>query len=173
MQYRFKTTRASPHRIQVFVDRIEQLFNSMDPSPFPDKDLDEDAEEFIVSWVQEFPTNDPISLVIQVNQLPARGDVQESVQTAIHNYFAYRMKLKGFELRRLLKQGRTSLFIGLAFLSACLLISHMLVRQWPGTWSDLVQESLTIGGGSQCGDRWKFFFMNGGQSDAVDGSTKK
>jgi len=117
-----------------------------DPSPFPDKDLDEDAEEFIVSWVQEFPTNDPISLVIQVNQLPARGDVQESVQTAIHNYFAYRMKLKGFELRRLLKQGRMSLFIGLAFLSACLLISHMLVRQWPGTWSDLVQESLTIGG---------------------------
>ena len=146
MQYRFKTRRASPHRIQVFVDRIEQLFNSMDPSPFPDKDLDEDAEEFIVSWVQEFPTNDPISLVIQVNQLPARGDVQESVQTAIRNYFAYRMKLKGFELRRLLKQGRTSLFIGLAFLTVCLLISHMLVRQWPGTWSDLVQESLTIGG---------------------------
>ena len=29
MQFRFKTTRASPHRIQVFVDRIEQLFNSM------------------------------------------------------------------------------------------------------------------------------------------------
>jgi hypothetical protein len=22
----------------------------------------------------------------------------------------------------------------------------MLVRQWPGTWSDLAQESLTIGG---------------------------
>src|SRR6516162_6005521 len=146
MQFRFKIRRASPHGIQVFVDRIEQLFNSMDPSPFPDKDLDEDAEEFIVSWVEEFPTNDPISLVIQVNQLPARSDVQESVQTAIRNYFAYRMKLKGFELRRLLKQGRTSLFIGLAFLSACLLISHMLVRQWPGTWSDLVQESLTIGG---------------------------
>ena len=118
----------------------------MDPSPFPDKDLDDDAEEFVVSWAQEFPPNDPISLVIQVNQLPARSDVQESVQTAVHNYFAYRTKLKRFELRRLLKRGRTSLFIGLVFLSACLLISHLLVRQWPGTLSDLVQESLTIGG---------------------------
>jgi hypothetical protein len=88
MQHRFKTRRAAPHRIEVFVDRIEQLFNSMDPSPFPDKDLDEDAEEFIISWVQEFPANDPISLAIQVNQLPARGDAQESVQTAIRNYFA-------------------------------------------------------------------------------------
>src|SRR5262249_17957794 len=162
MQHRFRARRAPPHRIEVFVDRIEQLFNSMDPSPFPDKDLDEDAEECIVSWVQEFPTNDPISLVVQVNQLAARGDVQESVQTAIRNYFAYRMKLKRFELRRLLKQGRTSLLIGLAFLSACLLISHMLVRQWPGTWSDLAQESLTIGG---WGAMWRpmenFFFLWG------------
>src|SRR6516162_8007431 len=104
MQHRFKTRRASPHRIQVFVDRIEQLFNSMDPSPFPDRDLDDDAEEFIVSWAQEFPQNDSLSLVIQVNQLPASANAQEAVQTAIHNYFAYRMKLKHFELRRLLKR---------------------------------------------------------------------
>ena len=146
MQHRFKTRHTPHHRIEVFVDRIEQLFNSMDPSPFPDKDLDDDAEEFIVSWAQEFPTNDPISLVIQVNQLPASADAQEAVQRAVHNYFAYRMKLKRFELRRLLKRGRTSLLIGLAFLSACLLISNMFVRQWPGTLSLLARESLTIGG---------------------------
>ena len=146
MEHRFRATRASPHRIEVFVDRIEQLFNSMDPSPFPDKDLDDDAEEFIVSWAQEFPQKDPISLVVRVNQLPVGGAAQESVQTAVHNYFAYRTKLKRFELRRLLKRGRTSLFIGLAFLSACLLTSQMLVRQWPGTISILVRESLTIGG---------------------------
>jgi len=144
MQHRFKTSRTPPHRIEVFVDRIEQLFNSMDPSPFPDKDLDDDAEEFIVSWAQEFPQNDPLSLAIQVNQLPASANAQETVQTAVHNYFAYRMKLKHFELRRLLKRGRTSLLIGLAFLSACLLTSQMLVRRCPGTLSILVRESLTI-----------------------------
>ena len=37
------------HRIEIYLDRIEQLFNSMDPSPFHEKDLDRDAEEFIVS----------------------------------------------------------------------------------------------------------------------------
>ena len=29
----------------------------MDPSPFIEKDLDDDAEEFIVSWAQEFSPN--------------------------------------------------------------------------------------------------------------------
>jgi hypothetical protein len=27
----------------------------MDPSPFHERDLDDDAEEFIVGWAQEFP----------------------------------------------------------------------------------------------------------------------
>jgi hypothetical protein len=43
-----KSRKRPLHRIEVFVDRIEQLFNSMDPSPFHERDLDDDAEEFIV-----------------------------------------------------------------------------------------------------------------------------
>jgi hypothetical protein len=48
----------------------------MDPSPFQERDLDHDAEEFIVDWVREFPRRDPVSLVIHVNQTPARPDAQ-------------------------------------------------------------------------------------------------
>ena len=36
-------------RIQLRLRELAQLFNSMDPSPFLDRDLDADAEEFIVS----------------------------------------------------------------------------------------------------------------------------
>ena len=118
----------------------------MDPSPFVEKDLDNDAEEFIVSWAQEFPSRDPVSLLIYVNHLPAHGDAQRLVETAIHNYFAYRAKLKRFELRHLLKEGRISLIIGLVFLGACLLTSHLLLRQQPGTLSIIGRESLTIAG---------------------------
>jgi hypothetical protein len=71
------------HRIEVFVDRVEQLFNSMDPSPFHERDLDDDTEEFIVSWAQEFPCRDLVSLVIHVNQFPAPGDTQHLVETAV------------------------------------------------------------------------------------------
>jgi len=53
--------------------------------------LDDDAEEFIVSCAQEFPHRDPVSLVIQVNQIPA-PDAQHLVEAAVHRYFAYRAK---------------------------------------------------------------------------------
>jgi hypothetical protein len=133
------------HRIQVFVDRIEQLFNSMDPSPFQERDLDDDAEEFIVSWAQEFPRRDQVSLVIHVNQFPVQPDAQHLVEAAVHHYFAYRAKLKRLELRHLLNQGRTSLIIGLAFLAACMLASQLLRRQ-PGTLSIVLREGLIIAG---------------------------
>ena len=118
----------------------------MDPSPFHEKDLDDKAEEFIVSWAQEFPRRDPVSLVIHVNQLPAHGDVQHLVETAVHNYFAYRAKLNRLEFRHLLKQGRINLIIGLIFLGACLLTSELLLRQEPGSLSIIARESLIIAG---------------------------
>jgi hypothetical protein len=133
------------HRIEVFVDRIEQLFNSMDPSPFHERDLDDDAEEFIVGWAREFPRRDPVSLVVHVNQLPPHGDVQHLLETAVHNYFAYRAKLNRLEFSHLLKQGRTTLIIGLAFLSACLITSQLLRRQ-AGTLPIVLREGLIIAG---------------------------
>jgi hypothetical protein len=39
--------------IEVHVRELNQLFNSMDPSPFLDKDLDVDAAEFITGWARE------------------------------------------------------------------------------------------------------------------------
>jgi len=62
------TDRAHPHTISLKLRDTNQLFNSMDPSPFIEKDLDDDAEEFIVSWAQEFPPNAPIKLRIHLGQ---------------------------------------------------------------------------------------------------------
>jgi hypothetical protein len=61
------------HYIRLRLRDINQLFNSMDPSPFIEKDLDDDAEEFIVSWAREFPSNDPIALRIYLDQEPLQS----------------------------------------------------------------------------------------------------
>ena len=118
----------------------------MDPSPFHERDLDDDAEEFIVSWAQEFPRRDPVSLVIHVNQIPAQRDAQHLVESAVHHYFAYRAKLKMLELRHLLKVGRTSLLIGLVFLGTCLLTSELLRRQEPRSLLMVARQGLIIAG---------------------------
>lgn len=133
------------HSIKLNLRDISQLFNSMDPSPFIEKDLDDDAEEFIVSWAQEFSIDDPVKLRVYLEQWPAE-DPKELIRTAVHNHFAYRARLTDLEFRRLLKQGRTSLFIGLAFLAACLLISKVFLGSETGTWAAVLRESLTIAG---------------------------
>jgi hypothetical protein len=146
MIHSFKVRKRAPHRIEIFVDRIEQLFNSMDPSPFHEKDLDHDAEEFIVSWAKEYPRTDPLTLIVHANQAADAAASQELVEKAVRNYFAYRGKLNRLEFKHLLKQGRTSLVIGLLFLAMCLLLSELMFHQRPGTFSSLMRESLTIAG---------------------------
>jgi hypothetical protein len=137
--------RGHPHTISLKLRDMSQLFNSMDPSPFIEKDLDDDAEEFIVSWAQEFSPDAPVKLRIHLDQWPAE-DPKELIRMAVHNHFTHRAKITNLEFKRLLKQGRTSLFIGLLFLAACLLLSKMLLGREVGTWAAVVRESLTIAG---------------------------
>jgi len=140
-----RTDRGHPHTISVKLHDMSQLFNSMDPSPFIEKDLDDDAEEFIVSWAQEFSPDAPIKLRVHLDQWPAE-DPKELIRTAVHNHFAHRAKITDLEFKRLLKQGRTTLFIGLLFLAACLLLSKVLLDREAGTWAAVIRESLTIAG---------------------------
>jgi hypothetical protein len=42
-----------PRLIEIRIREVKQLFNSMDPSPFNERDLDRDADEYIVNWAHE------------------------------------------------------------------------------------------------------------------------
>jgi WD40 repeat protein len=43
----------APHAIQIKVDEVSQLFNTLDPFPFRERDLDKNAEDFIFSSDEE------------------------------------------------------------------------------------------------------------------------
>ena len=146
--FRIKTAkkdRSELRYISLKVRDINQLFNSMDPSPFVEKDLDDDAEEFIVSWAKEFPPDAPICLRVYLEQWPAE-DPKQLITTAVHNHFSHRANITELEFRSLMKQGRTSLLIGLLFLSICLLLSKALSGHQVDTWAAVARESLTIAG---------------------------
>ena len=133
------------HTIRLKLRDVHQLFNSMDPSPFIEKDLDDDAEEFIVGWAREFPPDAPVKLHVQLEQWPA-DEPRELIREAVHHHFAHRAELTDLEFSALLKQGRVSLFIGISCLAACLGISRLLSSSEAGTWTSIVRESLTIAG---------------------------
>ena len=133
------------HSISVKLKDLSQLFNSMDPSPFLEKDLDDDAEDFIVGWAREFPPDEPLKLRIHLEHWPA-ANPEAMIQQAIHNHFAHRAELTNLEFRALMKQGRVSLAIGLSSLAICLAISKALVGAETGTWQSILREGLTIAG---------------------------
>ena len=138
-------TGAKPRLIEVELEQANQLFNSMDPSPFVARDLDRDAEEFIVNWAQEYSPGEPVTLRIHLARWPT-DDPSQLMTEAVHNFFAYRAKLNRLAFRRLMQQGRTSLFIGLVFLAACFLIVQLLLVRLSSPWAVILRESLTIAG---------------------------
>jgi hypothetical protein len=77
-------------KVEISLGQLGQLFNSFDPSPFHERDLDQDAEEYIVGSAEEIAHQRPLYLVIHlpVDQLPKTGT--GDLSDAIHNYFAYR-----------------------------------------------------------------------------------
>lgn len=124
---------------------VAQLFNSMDPSPFNEKDLDREADEYIVSWAREFAPGDPLALRVHVQRWP-EPDPTPLITDAIRHYYAYRAEISDLEFRRVMREGRLTLFIGLSFLGACLLATGVLIPSGASAWSGYVRESLTIVG---------------------------
>ena len=137
----------TPGRIEISLRQIQQLFNSLDPSPFDDRDLDTHAESYLVGWAQELPPDAQLSLTLHLAEPPSATQSPQWIEDAIHRYFAERERLKQMELRDLLRQGRASLGIGLAFLALCLLLSRWLLGVAPeGVLTSLLRETFLVAG---------------------------
>ncbi len=133
------------NRIEVRLRELSQLFNSMDPSPFIDRDLDAAAEEFIVSWARELSHKLELELVIHLATLPAPDRVAGTGE-AVRHYFASRAEMKHRELRLLLRRGRSSLLIGLLFLAVCFGLGEVVQQAPLGAWNEFVALGLHIAG---------------------------
>ena len=133
--------------IEVHVAELSQLFNSIDPSPFHDKDLDDDAEEFIVSWAKEVGPDKPLGLLVHLDKPSVLADAGQIVRSAVHSFFSGRSDASRRRLRDLFRTGRKSLLIGLVFLGSSIVAGNWIVGALPhSTFAQLVRESLLIGG---------------------------
>ena len=164
------------HRIEIKLHDINQLFNTMDPSPFHEKDLDADAEEFIVSWAQEFPLRDPLAMTIHVSQHDAAQQSDLLIEQAVQHYFLYRADLARLEFRRLLRDGRLSLLIGLVFLTVCLAAAQLISKNSP--WIRCVRWVAKACGDSGMGGNVAAtsnftIFMTGGRCAGAGRSSRK
>jgi hypothetical protein len=110
--------------IQVKVDEVAQLFNTLDPMPFRERDLDDGAEQFIVDWARELPRGQPIQIVIYARDAHSHKFTPAQVGESLHGYFDYRAKVLTKELKELFRIGRMSFAIGLMILALGMMLSR-------------------------------------------------
>jgi hypothetical protein len=129
--------------IELRLNNVGQLFNTMDPSPFHERDLDHDAEEFILSWAREHEKDSDLRIRVVLRQ-PEDPAAAQLVRESIQHYFGYRARIARRDLGELFREGRTALLIGLIFLGVTLVLRDLIPSG--RNLGDFIREGLTICG---------------------------
>ena len=140
-----QNTKERPGTIELRVEEISQLFDTLDPFPFRERDLDKDAEAFIVGWARELPRKEPLRLVVHLPKSEADTHQANELGEAMKRYFASRADAARLELKELFRVGRRSLYTGVCVLAACLLLGQVVAgKLGTGYAGRFVEESLII-----------------------------
>ncbi len=127
--------------IDVRVGDVRQLFHSMDPAPFRERDLDPKAEEFIVESALALSRTVPLRLTVRISDTTSKPEDLAALPQAVHEYFARRSASTRVNLRRLLRSGFWSLLIGVSFVAVVNLVGDWLGQLAGGVF----HESVVIG----------------------------
>jgi hypothetical protein len=133
--------------LRVSVGEIRQLFDSLDPSPFRERDLDPVAAEYIVESAREAPADAPLCLIVQLGREPVGEQAASTLRVAVDEHFSRCAATSRRQLRELFRTGRISLLIGLAVLGGAIALGEFLgglIRSENTAY--LLKESLIIGG---------------------------
>lgn len=132
-----------------------QLFDERDPSPFRERDLDDDAASYIHGSFRDLRDHRvakrPIHLAIYFETLGDFQDRPEVIVDAIHSFFRFQADNKRRELRDIFRQGVFALIIGVSFLFVCTSLAQALktadtTTYANGRWMPMLFEGLSIMG---------------------------
>jgi hypothetical protein len=129
--------------IELRVEQIAQLFHTLDPFPFRERDLDQEVEEYIVGWAREMSPQHPFKIVVHVPE--SQTKLTHDLQEALRHYFQSRAAVLQGDLNELFRIGRRSLAIGVSILLACLFVAHFAAGYLAeAPFSQVIKESLLI-----------------------------
>jgi hypothetical protein len=130
--------------IEITLSSVMQLFNSFDPAPFHEKELDSAAEHYIVDTVKDFPKKTQFKIIIYLPPEVAGSERAQMIPQAIHNHFEYRMLVQDRKFRLRFRHGRATLLIGLTFLAIALVARQEVSRMANLFFAQLLADALLI-----------------------------
>jgi hypothetical protein len=131
--------------IEIRLNTVGQLFNSFDPSPFQARDLDDNAEEFIVGWAREFSASEKLRILVHLPKEQCETKDAKTLASAVAQHFDYRADVMKRELSELFRSGRRYLLVGLSIFAACHLLAEFVRNAFPqNTFAEGVEQGLII-----------------------------
>src|SRR3954464_11265452 len=70
--------------IEVHVGELKQLFNSIDPSPFRERDLDPSTEGFIGGWAREAGREARLALLVHLDRPAGLPQEPAALRDTVH-----------------------------------------------------------------------------------------
>src|SRR5271165_654354 len=133
--------------IELHLRAVSQLFRTDDPFPFRDSDLAREAEDYLAGRAKEVSKREPIRIIIYLESGEYARHVEADVAAKIGAGFEHLADAEANDIRELFRTGRRALLIGLAVLSACLLLAVRTAAAFgEGPVSSIVHESAVIFG---------------------------
>jgi len=144
-EFEFSKSKDVAPPIEIKLKKINQLFNSFDPSPFLDKELDDDAVEYIVSYALEYAkSNQKMIIYVPSNHKSKMSEIE--IRRSIHNFFEYKRDLAEKRIKLKFREGQLSLIVGISFLVTCILVGEYVSTLAKNTLTYIITEGLLIGG---------------------------
>lgn len=134
-------SRTPPRQIEIRLQRLEQLVDSLDPSPFHEQALDRHAEAYLIDCVGEHPAEAELQILVHAPEPLCRRHAD--IAAAIHAHFRL---LHAQALRRHLRRRRTARFaivLGLSVLVGALALRGLL-SAGGGPVAEVLGEGLLI-----------------------------
>ena len=132
--------------IEIKLSSIMQIFNSFDPAPFHEKELDSAAEHYITETVKDFPAKTKFKMIIYLPKELAQGEQAQKIKPAIQHHFEYRMLGADRQYRSHFRYGQIALVIGLSFLAVTLLARQIVSSMGHDLIALILADALLIFG---------------------------
>lgn len=131
--------------IDIQVKTTRSLFDTRDPAPFRERDIDDEAMAYILGAVDELPRKAPISLVVWLVE-PGGDDLSEGeFADALRAQFAWERDRLQHRIREHLRRAQFVTLLGLAILALFLALAALVELSFePSAVRNAVEEGLTI-----------------------------
>ena len=141
----FKKREETPIKtIEIKISKIDQLFNSMDPSPFLEKDLDDDALDYIVDAVSEHHINTPQKIIIHLPKKEQKRINEGEIRESIKHFFRYKKSRAEKGIKAKIREGQINFGIAIIFLVVMITFNELVLQNSKSVTIKIISESIFI-----------------------------